>query len=226
MDAQTRESLSSALRKAAELLGGSTSPAIIRKDVLAAVRRVQEAFLALGFDEQASRKRLVYFLRSVRLANGVLGARTAQRLLARTFEEEAELAEKWLFAEGILLDQGDEGILLTETGAQYLEAHRAEFPTLPSGAERRGGRGGRDHQHARGGRQGSDSGRGQGAAASPAMAPAAVVTQTVAPAAAAAPVVSVPAASVAPVAEVVEAPAGEPKVGEVAATDVPPPADA
>ncbi|MEB3299737.1 MAG: hypothetical protein VKO21_09665 [Candidatus Sericytochromatia bacterium] len=151
MDAVQREALATALRKAAELLAGATSPQVVRKDVLAACRKVQEAFLALGFDEQASRKRLVHFMRSMELANGVIGARTGQRLMTRTFEEEAELAEKWMLEQGLLLDQGDEGIVLTEAGIAYLTQHRAEFPVL-GGAERRGQRGGRDHQHARGGR--------------------------------------------------------------------------
>lgn len=199
MDATQREALAAALRKAADQLAGASAPALVRKDVLAACRKVQEAFLALGFDELASRKRLVYFLRSMELANGVVGARTAQRLLVRTFEEEAELAEKWLVEQGLLADHGDDGILLAEAGAQYLTQHRAEFPVL-GGGERRGHRGGRDHQHARGGR-----GHGAPARPAPVVAEPAPVVVTVPPVEAPAAPATEPVAEVpveqAPVAE-------------------------
>jgi hypothetical protein len=181
MEAMQREALVAALRKAADQLAAASSPALVRKDVLAACRKVQEAFLALGFDELASRKRLVYFLRSMELANGVVGARTAQRLLVRTFEEEAELAEKWLVDKGLLSDHGDEGILLAEAGIQYLTQHRADFPVL-GGGERRGNRGGRDHQHARGGRGATAPSR-----------PSQVVPASVVPASALVQVVDAPA---------------------------------
>ncbi|MBM3258798.1 MAG: hypothetical protein FJY99_03515 [Candidatus Sericytochromatia bacterium] len=177
MEAMQREALVAALRKAADQLAAASSPALVRKDVLAACRKVQEAFLALGFDELASRKRIVYFLRSMELANGVVGARTAQRLLVRTFEEEAELAEKWLVDNDLLSDHGDEGILLAEAGIQYLTQHRAEFPVL-GGGERRGNRGGRDYQHARGGRGGAAPSRPAPVAATSTV-PAPVVVQVV-----------------------------------------------
>ncbi|MBM3267329.1 MAG: hypothetical protein FJZ01_06750 [Candidatus Sericytochromatia bacterium] len=136
MDAEVRIELAEGLRRAADLLAEGPVDSPRRKEILRAAEAVRNALLGMGFDEGASRRRVVSFLRSVSLANGVIGKRTASRLCHRTFEEDAEAALKWLLEKGYIEDAGSEGFQLTETGYQYLDTHKAEI--APPAAERKG----------------------------------------------------------------------------------------
>jgi hypothetical protein len=136
MDADVRKEHADALRRAAELLAEGPVDSAKRKEILRATEAIRNALMSLGFDEGGSRKRVVSFLRSVSLANGVIGKRTAHRLSHRTFEEEADGALKWLIEKTYLEDAGSEGFVLTESGYTYLDTHKADIAPPP--AERRG----------------------------------------------------------------------------------------
>lgn len=136
MDPEVRKELADGLRRASELLADGPFDSARRREILRAVEAVRSALLGMGFDEGGSRKRVVSFLRSVALANGVIGKRTSARLSHRTFEEDADAALKWLLEKGYLEDAGSEGFILTEQGYGYLEQHKSELLTQP---ERKGG---------------------------------------------------------------------------------------
>lgn len=137
MDTETREGLAEGLRRAADLLSAGMPEGNDRREILRACDTVRAAFVGMGFDEGSSRKRVVGFLRSVALANGVIGKRTAHRLCHRTFEEDGDAAEKWLLERGLLEDQGSEGFALSDEGASYLEQHKAEFAAPHADKQRR-----------------------------------------------------------------------------------------
>ncbi len=138
MDPEVRIELADGLRRAADLLAEGPIDGPRRKEILKAADAVRGALLGMGFDEGASRKRVVSFLRSVSLANGVIGKRTAHRLCHRTFEEDADAALKWLLEKEYLEDGGSEGFGLTDPGYAYLDTHKAEIAPPP--AERKGDR--------------------------------------------------------------------------------------
>lgn len=142
MDLDVRKELADGLRRASDLLGDGPFDTTKRKEILRACEAVRAALLSMGFDEGASRKRVVSFLRSVALANGVIGKRTSGRLSHRTFEEDADAALKWLLEKSYLEDAGSEGFMLTDQGYQYLDQHKSELVTQPerkSGGRGRGG---------------------------------------------------------------------------------------
>ncbi len=125
------DELSAGLRRAADLLAEGSIDGNKRREILKALDPVRAGLLSMGFDEEGSRRHVVSFLRSVTLANGIIGKRTAHRLALRTFEEDGEAAMKWLLERGLIEDQGSEGFLLTDDGAQYLEDHKAELALPP-----------------------------------------------------------------------------------------------
>jgi hypothetical protein len=139
MDPEVRKELADGLHRASELLGDGPFDSTKRREILRACEAVRAALLGMGFDEGASRKRVVSFLRSVALANGVIGKRTSGRLSHRTFEEDADAALKWLLEKFYLEDGGSEGFMLTDEGYGYLDQHKSELATSPP--ERKGGRG-------------------------------------------------------------------------------------
>ena len=136
IELQNLDELSAGLRRAADLLAEGSIDGNKRREILKALDPVRTALLSLGFDEEGSRRHVVSFLRSVTLANGIIGKRTAHRLALRTFEEDGEAAMKWLLERRLLEDQGSEGFLLTDDGSQYLEEHKAEL-ALPPEIKRR-----------------------------------------------------------------------------------------
>ncbi len=136
IELQNLDELSAGLRRAADLLAGGSIDGNKRRDILKALDPVRTALLSLGFDEEGSRRHVVSFLRSVTLANGIIGKRTAHRLAIRTFEEDGDAAMKWLLERRLIEDQGSEGFLLTDDGADYLEEHKAEL-ALPPEIKRR-----------------------------------------------------------------------------------------
>ena len=131
MDPDVRNALTEDLRRAVDLLADGPIDGPRRREILKACEAVRAALLGMGFDEGASRKRVVSFLRSVSLANGVIGKRTSHRLCHRTFEEDADAALKWLLEKAYMEDAGSEGFVLTDGGYQYVESHKGEFTTQP-----------------------------------------------------------------------------------------------
>lgn len=131
MDSQNFQDHAASLRHVADLLSDGSMDGVKRREILKAIEPLRTALLSMGFDEGASRRRVLSFLRSVTLANGVIGKRTAHRLAIRTFEEDGEAAMKWLLERRLLEDQGSEGFVLTDEGSQYLEDHKAEFGAPP-----------------------------------------------------------------------------------------------
>lgn len=130
MDLESRETLAHDLKLAAQIMAEAPIDGPRRWEILRACEAVRTALLGMGFDEGSSRKRVVSFLRSVALATGVIGKRTAHRLCHRTFEGDADAALKWLLEKGFLEDQGSEGFMLTDHGGDYLEVHKAEILPL------------------------------------------------------------------------------------------------
>ena len=131
MDLEVRKELADGLRRASELLADGPFDSTKRREILRACEAVRAALLGMGFDEGGSRKRVVSFLRSVALANGVIGKRTTSHLSHRTFDEDADAALKWLLEKDYLEDAGSEGFLLTDSGYGYLDQHKAEVVTQP-----------------------------------------------------------------------------------------------
>lgn len=76
------------------------------------------------FHEADHRKAIVGFLDVIVMASGILGRRTADRLLERIFTERARGAERWLVTEGLVTLSEEEALQLTEDGLRYLERHR------------------------------------------------------------------------------------------------------
>ena len=135
MDSLNFQDFAASLRQAAELLADGQMDGVKRREILKVLEPLRTALLGMAFDEGASRRKVVSFMRSVTLANGVIGKRTAHRLAVRTFEEDGEAAMKWLLERRLLEDQGSEGFFLTVEGVQYLDEHKGEF--LPSAPEPR-----------------------------------------------------------------------------------------
>ncbi|MBU6428120.1 MAG: hypothetical protein KGR26_03850 [Cyanobacteria bacterium REEB65] len=136
MDSQNTLEMAAALRQAADSLAAGPIDGTARREILRAIEPVRTFLLSMGFDEGSSRRRVLSFLRSVALANGIVGQRTAHRLCIRTFEEDADGAMKWLQERNLLEDQGSEGYAITEQGMDYLEEHKAEFQPPPEARRR------------------------------------------------------------------------------------------
>ncbi|MNX80463.1 hypothetical protein D3C86_1121250 [compost metagenome] len=120
---RVREVLEETLRE----LGGapSTAPARQpgRRAPLAPAREPMPSYVP-PLNEAENRKQLVGFLDVMVMASGIVGRRTADRLLRKIFGDRVHSAERWMLDQNLVQPTEDEALQLTEEGLRYLEKNR------------------------------------------------------------------------------------------------------
>ena len=78
----------------------------------------------LPFHEEQHVRAIAGFLDVLVMASGLVGRRTADRLLRRTFGDHFRGAERWLVEHGLVQTSSEEGLQITEDGVRYLDRNR------------------------------------------------------------------------------------------------------